>query len=472
MKLVKIKAIFVVCIAVCIAVSSTGCTKGGNPAAQKAYKSENIVWWRAWDNESAMSDLIAAYRQLHPNVNIEYRKFRYEEYENELLEAMAEDRGPDIFSVHNTWMERYKSKMLPLPAKTVTPVKYITGSIKKEEVVEFKTANSLTPAQVRKKFLDVVADDVIMLDGSGGTWVEKVWGLPISLDTLVLYYNKDLMNNAGIAEPPTSWSEFQENVKKMTKIEKDSGKILISGAALGAANNVVRSFDILSLLMMQNLTPMMDDFGNVTFDKRPKGLDQDVVLPGLGALEYYVQFASPLHEAYSWNDKMPDSLEAFIGGKAAFFFGYSYHRELIRARAPKLNFAIAPVPQVGENQKVNYANYWIETVSNKTKIKNYVWDFVQFIADEKNVEKYLDRNKKPTALRSAALINKQLADEEIAVFADQLLTAKSWYHGYNSTGAEEAFAEMINSVLAGHLKPMAALKQSVLKVQYSITKKL
>lgn len=472
MRAAKTKLIFVICLAFLIATSLPGCTKGGDPSAQKAYKSETIVWWRTWDNEDAMSGLISAYRQLHPNVNIEYRKFRYEEYEKELLEAMAEDRGPDIFSVHNTWMERYKSKILPLPPRTVVPVKYTTGSLKKEEVVNFITANSVTPAQVRKKFLDVVALDVLMSDENAEGQPEKAWGLPLSLDTLVLYYNKDLMNNAGIVEPPANWSEFQEGVKKMTKIEKDSGNILVSGAAIGTADNVVRNFDILSLLMMQNLTPMFDDYGNVIFDKRPKNLDEAAVSPGLGALEYYTQFASPLHEAYCWNDKMPDSLEAFISGRAAFFFGYSYHRELIRARAPKLNFAIAPVPQVGENQKVNYANYWVETVSNKTKIKDYAWNFLQFITDEKNVENYLDKNKKPTALRSTALINKQLADEEIAVFADQLLTAKSWYHGYNSTGAEEAFAEMVNSVLSGNLEPIKALKQAVLKVQYSLTKKL
>ncbi|MEK7511954.1 MAG: hypothetical protein AAB575_02965, partial [Patescibacteria group bacterium] len=87
-----------------VLVGVNGCAKGGTLEAQKAYKSEKLVWWRVWDNEDAVSDLIKAYKQVHPNVTIEYKKFRYDEYEKELLEALAEDRGPDIFSIHNTWM--------------------------------------------------------------------------------------------------------------------------------------------------------------------------------------------------------------------------------------------------------------------------------------------------------------------------------------------------------------------------------
>ena len=462
-------------LALFVLIMITGCAKGGTLEAQKAYKQEKLVWWRVWDNEDAVSDLIKAYKQAHPNVSIEYKKFRYDEYEKELLEALAEDRGPDIFSIHNTWMERYKTKLMPLPAETILPVKYITGTVKKEEIVELQTKKSLTPSTVRKNFLDVVASDVIMKDDinakTPSAAVEKVWGLPMSVDTLVMYYNKDLLNNAGIAEPAKSWADFQEQVKKITKIDKDSGQILISGASLGTAGNIERGFDILSLLMMQNMTPMIVD-GVAAFNTKPKGLGNEAVAPGLGALEYYVQFSSSLYEGYSWNDKMPNSLEAFMKGQVGYFFGYTYHRDEVKAKAPKLNFGIAPMPQVGEGQKVNYANYWVEGVSGKTKVKNYAWDFAQFITDEKNVVKYLEKNKKPTALKSTKLINAQLLDEELAPAVEQLLTAKSWYHGQSPNAAEDIFEEMVNSVISASLLPAQALQQAAEKINFSLNKKL
>ncbi|MEK7103676.1 MAG: hypothetical protein AAB870_04990, partial [Patescibacteria group bacterium] len=74
-----------------------------------------LQYWSAFDDNEDMSDIIADYTALHPNVTIEFRKFRFDEYEKELLNALAEDRGPDIFSVHNTWVKGYTSKLAPMP---------------------------------------------------------------------------------------------------------------------------------------------------------------------------------------------------------------------------------------------------------------------------------------------------------------------------------------------------------------------
>lgn len=450
----------------------TGCTKGGSQEAQTAYKPVTIEYWSVWNDESDIKPLINAYRQLHPNVSVKYNKFVYDEYEQKLLEGFAKDRGPDVFSVHNTWMKNYQDLLLPAPASVKLPVKYLTGTVKKEEVVEFRTTNIITPNDVEKKFLDVVPGDVIMFQNVGTdkkpSYAKKVFGLPLSVDTLVLYYNRDLLNNAGIIAPPTTWTDFSEQVKKITKINQETGEIILSGAAIGAADNVLRSFDIISLLMMQNLAPMLDSKGRAAFDKVPGQYPDIKTPPAIGALDYYVQFASPLYEGYSWNNDMPSSLDAFIKGQTAFFFGYAYNRKEIDAKAPRLNYDIAPVPQVGDDQKVNYANYWVEGVAAKTDVANYAWDFVQFITDEKNVEKYLDATLKPTALRSTKLINKQLADPKMEAFADQLLTAKSWYKGYHATEAEEAFKEMVNAVLSGQLLSVQAIQNAVSKVNRSI----
>ncbi len=472
-KFARIFALVFVCAG--LILGNTACTsKGGSAEAVAAYKPVKLVYWRVWDDEDAFDELIRAYQQAHPNVKIEYKKFRYNEYEQALIRAIAEDRGPDIFSIHNTWVKKYNPLISSLPATTSIPVKHLVGTVKKEEVVEIVKKTSLTPFDLKKNFLDVVAGDVILPKNIGTEkepkYQDAIWGLPLSVDSLVMYYNKDLLNNSGISEPAKNWVEFQDQVKKITKIDTNTGNFLVSGAAIGAADNVERSFDILSLLMMQNLAPMLDESGVAAFDKRPKiaGIES---VPGFGALDFYTQFSSPLYEGYCWNKEMPGSLTAFEQGRTAYFFGYSYHRPLIEAAAPKLNYDIAAVPQVGEQQKVNYANYWVETVSSKSKNKDYAWDFIQFATKEENVAGFLDKNKKPTALRSAKIINQQLADEKISIWADQLLTARSWYKGYDPTGAEKAFTDMINAVNSGTLDTAKAVKQAVEKINQTIKRK-
>jgi ABC-type glycerol-3-phosphate transport system substrate-binding protein len=144
---------------------------------------------------------------------------------------------------------------------------------------------------------------------------------------------------------------------------------------------------------------------------------------------------------------MPNSLEAFIGGNLAIMFSYSYDIPTIKARAPKLNFSVAKLPQIEGNPptNLNFANYWVEAVSKKSKQPNEAWDFIQFMTKEEQAKSYLEKTRRPTALRS--LVAGQRADNEIGVFADQVLTAKSWYKGKNAQAAEDAIKEMINTVI-------------------------
>ena len=141
---------------------------------------------------------------------------------------------------------------------------------------------------------------------------------------------------------------------------------------------------------------------------------------------------------------MPESLDAFVRGQTAFFFGYAYHLPFIRARAPKLNFNIVSVPQVNSQAPVNFASYWVETVSKKTAHPNESWDFILFSSKAENVVKYLEKVKKPTALR--ALIAGQKEDPDLQAFASEILTAKSWYLGKDTAKADAYFTGMIDDV--------------------------
>ncbi len=415
-----------------------GC-KIADKTTTAAMKPITINYWRVFDGPDAFDEVIANYKALHPYITINYRKLRYEEYESELLNALAEDRGPDVFSIQNTWMKKYQSKLAPMP-DTITMVYPVTqGAINKTIVPEARTAKSISLKEIRDNFVDVVAQDVILDDG-------KVYGLPLSVDTLAMYYNKDLFNNAGISQVPAYWNkEFIQDVKKLTK--QDSKKGLIqSGAALGGSKNINRFSDILAVLMMQSGATMMSESGQVLFQTTPGNTNNTTYSPGIDALRFYTDFADPVKESYSWSDEMPNSLDMFISGNLAIMFSYAYDLETIKTRAPKLNFSVTKLPQIEgvPPTNINFANYWVEVVSKKSPVSPQAWDFVQFITKEAQAKIYLTKTKKPTALRS--LVNSQKEDDAIGVFADQVLTARSWYHGKNVKAAEDAISEMIDAV--------------------------
>ncbi len=430
------KVIILFLLMVFILSSGFGC-KTADKATQAASKPITLTYWRVFDGQDAFDGIITKYKAIHPNITIVYKKLRLDEYENELLNALAEDRGPDIFSIHNTWMEKYQSKLAPMP-ETITMVYLSTqGTIKKEVVSELKTTKSLSLKELKDNFVDVVSSDVILSDG-------KIYGLPLSVDTLAMYYNKDLFNLAGISKIPAYWNtEFIQDIKKLTRQDVDK-QITQSGVALGGSKNINRYSDILAALMMQNGTTIINNNKQVVFNTSS---GQNNYTPGADALRFYTDFADQTKESYTWNNDQPNSLEMFMNGNLAIMFSYSYDLETIKAQAPKLNFSIAKLPQIEGNPptNINMANYWIEVVSKKSKNQNEAWDFIQFITKEEQAKIYLGKTKKPTALRS--LVATQKEDNEIGIFADQVLTAKSWYHGKNVKAAEDAIAEMIDSVI-------------------------
>ncbi len=441
-----------------------------------------LNYWRVWDGPDAFSELIAKYNQSHPFVNINYRKLTYEEYEDALIEAFASDRGPDIFSIHNTWVRKYQSKNLigSVPKSMTMAYPYIKGSVKKEVAYELKATQGIKPSDIDSYFIDTVYDDVIVrTENDVNLKTEQVFGLPLSIDTLVLYYNKDLFNNAGITKAPEYWNrEFQQNVKKLTK-QNNQGEIIQSGIALGGSDNIVRSTDILSLLMMQNGTNMMED-GVVKFNQRSGSSKEKS--PGVDALRFYTDFSNPAKEVYSWNNGLDDSLKMFVDNKLAMMIGYKYMLPEIKAKAPKLNFGIASIPQIeGNSQKVNYANYWVEVVSkailsNPDNLKrgsfyaqqkyNTAWDFLQFIASKKNVPTYLEQTGSATALKS--LIDGQVEDEEMSIYANQILTSKSWYRGNDANATEMIMKQMINKTILDQSNISENIDFAASKVQQTV----
>jgi multiple sugar transport system substrate-binding protein len=408
-------------------------------ATQKATQPITLVYWRVFDDSDAFQDIINQYKTLHPNITIEYHKFRYDEYENQLLNALAEDRGPDIFSIQNTWVKKYQAKLAPMPSQISMAFPVVSGTIQKTVTYQLQTNKSLSIQDVKDNFVDTVSHDVILDDGG-------IYGLPLSLDTLTMFYNKDLFNNAGISQAPAYWNnEFLQDVKKLTVQDPKQG-LIQSGVALGGSSNINRFSDILSVLMLQNGATMMDDNGQIMFNKVLTTGQNTNYNPGTEALRFYVDFANPLKESYAWNNNLGNSLDLFIGGNLAIMFGYSYDLATIKAQAPKLNFSVAPLPQIEGNPptNINFANYWVESVSKKSAHQNEAWDFIQFMTKAEEVKSYLQKTSHPTALRSLVDWQKQQGDQ-ISVFANEVLTAKSWYKGQDEAAAENAMKTMIDT---------------------------
>ncbi|MEK9152670.1 MAG: extracellular solute-binding protein [Patescibacteria group bacterium] len=419
-----------------------GCLSGSQPTLKKI----NLTYWRIQDEPDALAASVAAYGKLHPNITIDVKKFREEDYERMLLEALAEKRGPDMFSIPNTWLRGWQKKLLPAPKETTITTQTVNAQ-RQIAVVNQKspaiTFRDLTIGCVEAVSKDVIFKTIAEPEATPPVKAEdKIWGLPLSVDTLAMYVNRDLLKKANIEKPAVTWTELRDQTIKLT-IRQDNA-IKQSGAALGLADNIKYLTDIMAALMMQNGAVMADDSGYPKFHVFPADRGDAEFPPGVEAYLFYKSFSTPGSVNHSWDAALPNSLDAFVTGRTAIFFGFPADAAVIQARAPKLDFEVAKLPQIDPGKVFNVADYPVEVVSKQTAHPDESWDFIQFIARPEQVAAYLQKTRRPTALR--ALIASQLTAPDVAPFADQLLTAKSWYRGKDYAKAQAAFSEMINFV--------------------------
>ena len=119
-----------------------------------------LTFWGVYDDAEAFSSAIAGFQKLYPNISVNYVKKDETTYESDLLNALALDEAPDIIMIHNSWLPKYANKLASAP----------------DTAVSIKTLRDSFPGVVEQDFT-----------ASG-----KIFALPLNLDTLALFYNKNL----------------------------------------------------------------------------------------------------------------------------------------------------------------------------------------------------------------------------------------------------------------------------------------
>lgn len=417
-------------------VMGIGCS-GPTQEQTNAAKPITLTYWTVFGNTSELKRLADEYKKIRPYVSVSIRQLRYEEFDKIFVNALADEVGPDIVSVHTRWLGKYQQRLDIMPATVKVAKIEVKEGLKSEKVITLETNRMPTLEQIKTNYVSTVADDISI--------GKDAYGLPFSVDTLALFYNKDLTDAAQIAVPPATWPQFLEAVKKATKFDK-KGKIIQAGAAMGTGKNVDNVFDIMSLLMTQNGVKMAK--GNlVTFaDGIAGNFSVSQNHPALEALRFYTDFARPTKEIYTWNNDFGNALDEFASGKAVYFIGFSYDLARIRARAPQLNIGVSPVPQLNEAAPVNVANYWMESVSKKSSKKNEAWDFLRFVSTPNTLKSYAEASGTLSPLR--AHVDAEKENNLMKPFAEGILSARNWYRGKDIDAANIAMKDMVEKYLA------------------------
>lgn len=385
------------------------------PTSKSSFRGSGtvVVWGTIQDREfiSYMNDLSDAIQ----NFRLQYVPKDSATYESDLIEAFAAGTGPDLFFVNNENMLRFSSQIQPI-GYAVLP---------------------------QKKFLETYPSAFsVFLSGNG------ILAYPFLIDPMVLYYNKTLLANDGIANPPQYWDEITSLAETLTKRDS-TGAFLQSVAPFGRFENNIHARNILILLLTQignNIVTMNSDGQYVSIlasHRTSLGLSLPAVIT------YFTDFASPDTFVYSWNKGMPDATSSFLIERVALYPGFASELFDLQQKNPNLALAVSDIPQPrGFTNKKTYAKVTGIALSRYSNNKQTAILAVQTIASPYHGSQLAKTLSLPSAFSADLKANPDPSLAYQSVMDLAALRSTSFRDpNYNQTTS--IFRDLTQNILAG-----------------------
>ena len=397
-------AVAIVAAVVVLAITKSSSHGSGMP----------VVIWGSIPQRS-FSSALAQLTQGSNGLKINYVEKRADTFDQDIVEALASGTGPDAVLLPQDLIGRYRDKVLPLSFATMP-------------LPTFKTT--------------FVQEGELFLDQNG------ILALPFSLDPLVMYWNRDMLSNAGIARPPQSWDEFITLVPKLTTVDRNFN-ILKSGVALGEYRNITNAKDIIAALLLQTGNPI------TTLTSQGIAVSLVASLSSIGAINFYTDFSNPVKPDYSWNRALPNSLDMFTAGDLAFYFGFVSEISNIRDKNPNLNFDVTYFPEPkGAPVAITLGKMQGLAVLKNSRNSKDAFEAILAISGSGPLGLFAQSTGLPPVRRDMLSINP--ADPYQSIFYNSAIRARGWLDP-NPAASGNVFRDMIESITGGALEAGRAI---------------
>ena len=247
--------------------------------------------WRPEDRE-AYEKFIGEFEDMNPDIKVKFKPYKSTEYGTILTNTLVSGQGPDIIQLR--------------PYEGATSI--IDGDF-------------ILPLDDVKGINDIDEEYLNAARGADG----KVYGVPLSLNAGVIFYNKDVFKEHGF-EVPTTWDELLAVSEEM--LEKDIVPIAQAGKAsylLSLTHSVIGA-PMYGQTYVDDLLSGKVDLSDERFKKSVERMEQ---LKSLFPKDFI-----------ALEDK--DTQAMFYTGKAAMYINGSYRLETFENTNPDMNIGIIP----------------------------------------------------------------------------------------------------------------------------------
>ncbi|MBZ9605064.1 extracellular solute-binding protein [Phyllobacterium chamaecytisi] len=277
----------------------------------------------------------------------------------------------------------------------------------------------------------------------------KRYGMPWILDTKYLFYNKEILEKAGIKTPPKTWTELAEQAK----IIKDKGLL---------ATPIAWSWSQAEAAICDYTTLVSAYGGSFLKDGKPVFATGG----GLDALNYMVDsYKSGLTNPNSKEFLEEDVRRVFQNGEAAFALNWTYMYNM--ANDPKDSkvagkVGVVPAPGVEGKSTVSAVNGSMGLgITTTSKHPDEAWKYITFMTSQATQNQYA---KLSLPIWSSSYDDPAVSKNQEELIAAAKVSLAAMYprpttpkYQELSTGLQQAIQE----ALLGQAAPEDALKTAV-----------
>jgi multiple sugar transport system substrate-binding protein len=329
-----------------------------------------ITMWAMGAEGEALPAFVSTFEKANPGVKVDVTAIPWDAAHNKFQTAIAGGNTPDIAMMGSTWM------------------------------ADFATAFATVPTDI---------DISGFFEGAVGTTkvADRPTGVPWYVDTRVLYYRTDLAEKAGWVKAPTSWAELKQMASDLKS--KAGAKY---GIRLPAGTDSFQG----TLWMPWSNGASLSDGSKWTLDT-PETVK---------AYEYYQSFFKDGIANPSADTSAGAQEAAFVDGSTPMLIDGPFEMGQLKeiggaGFADKYTTAVLPT----EKSSTSFSGGANLVVFAKSKNQSSAWKLAQWLSEPETQAAWYGATGDLPAAQSAWSSSALTADPKLAVFGEQLKTAKA-----------------------------------------------
>ena len=302
--------------------------------AQDSVTLEFAQWWEPELPAGEFRALMDEFEAQNPGITVELLSGPYSTTRDQIVAGAATGTMADVVGLDGAWVNDF---------------------------VKQGALASLTDLMAEAEYDDSELAAQIQLNG--GTYM-----IPVVNFVYPVFVNLDLMEQAGIENPPTTRSEFAAAASALTDADNNIyGWVL--PLSMEQPNGIQN--DVMSWVWASG--------GSMLADGQPNLVDNEDVRSAVEFIKSLYDAGVIAPGAFSMHEQ--DKVEEFTNGRVGMMVDSLAHINLIRERNPELNFAITALPAADDYdgpRGLPYASWGIGVAEN-SEHQAEAWKLVEFL---------------------------------------------------------------------------------------------